>query len=184
MDGKVNTCSICKTEFVEKLLGETLKYCQGCFEKNKTYRSDYSQKIISNLSSINQIDEKIFLGNYYGALNKLELELYGITHILNCALGLPNPHPDFFKYENLDMIDVEEENLLHYLERALKFIDRADKVYIHCHAGISRSASIVIGYFMYKNKISYEESYNIVKKKRNKIYPNDGFIEQLKNFEY
>jgi hypothetical protein len=42
--------------------------------------------------------------------------------------------------------------------------------------------NVLIAYIMYKNKISYEESYNIVKKCRPIIELNSGFVKQLKNF--
>jgi protein-tyrosine phosphatase len=49
--------------------------------------------------------------------------------------------------------------------------------------GISRSASIVVAYLMYKNKMSYDEAFDEVKNKRSVISPNIGFQEQLKKFE-
>ncbi len=49
--------------------------------------------------------------------------------------------------------------------------------------GISRSASVVIAYIMYKNKMKFKEAYDFVHKKRNVISPNMGFQEQLEKFE-
>ena len=53
---------------------------------------------------------------------------------------------------------------------------------MHCAAGVSRSASIVIAYIMWDKKMSFEEAFEFVESKRN-IGPNNGFIEQLKLFE-
>ena len=53
---------------------------------------------------------------------------------------------------------------------------------MHCAAGVSRSASIVIAYIMWDKKMSFEEAFEFVESKR-KIGPNNGFIEQLKLFE-
>ena len=36
---------------------------------------------------------------------------------------------------------------------------------------------------MYKNKMSFTKAFEYVKKRRNIIDPNHGFIQQLKNFE-
>ena len=47
-------------------------------------------------------------------------------------------------------------------------------------AGVSRSASIVIAYLLWKERKSYNETYFYVKNKRRYIGPNIGFIMQLK----
>ena len=57
-----------------------------------------------------------------------------------------------------------------------------DKVFVHCFAGISRSATLVIAYFMWKDKKTYKESYEFVRKGRY-IGPNIGFRRQLLLFE-
>lgn len=54
---------------------------------------------------------------------------------------------------------------------------------MHCQAGVSRSASIVIAYVMFKLKLKFEDALNYVKERREFIYPNEGFILQLKDFE-
>ncbi len=47
----------------------------------------------------------------------------------------------------------------------------------HCAAGVSRSASIVIAYYIKEKKMTFQEAYDFVKSKRNKIYPNSGFVK-------
>jgi protein-tyrosine phosphatase len=56
-------------------------------------------------------------------------------------------------------------------------------VLVHCYAGVSRSASIVIAYFMHKHKLSLLDAMKLVKSKRSCISPNVGFLLQLKEFE-
>ena len=50
-------------------------------------------------------------------------------------------------------------------------------------AGISRSASLVIYYFMKKYNINFDDALKMVKGKRNIINPNDSFKLQLKQFQ-
>ncbi len=50
---------------------------------------------------------------------------------------------------------------------------------VHCAAGISRSASIVIGYLMYAQDLTAVEARARVKEARPCIRPNHGFWEQL-----
>jgi len=56
-------------------------------------------------------------------------------------------------------------------------------VLVHCAAGKSRSASLVIAYLMREFKWKYEEAFNYVKSKRSIVQPNPGFVKLLKNCE-
>jgi len=51
-----------------------------------------------------------------------------------------------------------------------------------CTAGISRSATVVIGYLVKQFKMQYEEAFKKVKKARIYVKPNKGFEEQLKTY--
>ena len=50
---------------------------------------------------------------------------------------------------------------------------------VHCLAGISRSATVCIGYMMYRRKVTFDEAYRRMIRKRQGIKPNDGFLRQL-----
>jgi predicted protein tyrosine phosphatase len=52
-------------------------------------------------------------------------------------------------------------------------------VYVFCNAGVSRSATVVILYLIYKHKLSCQEAYDFVKSKRRWIEPNEGFMAGL-----
>jgi hypothetical protein len=56
-------------------------------------------------------------------------------------------------------------------------------VLVHCQAGISRSATIVIAYCMHKERLSFEAAMAVVSAARSKIWPNMGFKCQLEQFE-
>ncbi|KAL6595624.1 hypothetical protein ACP70R_047964 [Stipagrostis hirtigluma subsp. patula] len=82
--------------------------------------------------------------------------------------------------------DAEEENLLDHLEPCLDFIDEGRKVgnvLVHCFAGVSRSASIVVAYLMRTEQKPLEEALDSLKEISESVCPNDGFLEQLKLFE-
>jgi hypothetical protein len=55
-------------------------------------------------------------------------------------------------------------------------------IMVHCLAGVSRSVSLVIAYFIKYRHMSYDEAYQLIKSKRKIIHPNDGFISQLKRY--
>jgi protein-tyrosine phosphatase len=84
----------------------------------------------------------------------------------------------------IPIIDSPSTNLKPYLTYTNIILDKArdkgQKVLINCYKGISRSASILIGWLIHRG-ISYEEAYDLVFSKRNIIYPNSGFRDQLKH---
>ena len=56
-------------------------------------------------------------------------------------------------------------------------------MFVHCHAGISRSATVCIAYMMRTKKMSVEEAYKFVKSKRPIISPNLHFMGQLLEYQ-
>lgn len=88
-------------------------------------------------------------------------------------------------YVNIE--DNESENIakyFKYLNDVIQGVERrGEKVLIHCRAGVSRSASVVIAYLMYRYKLNLEEAFEYVKNKRPQIDPNYGFLKRLKAYE-
>lgn len=61
--------------------------------------------------------------------------------------------------------------------------DKNGRVFVHCHAGISRSATICIAYIMKTMQCDLSKAYDFVKQKRSCISPNLHFMGQLLEFE-
>ena len=53
-------------------------------------------------------------------------------------------------------------------------------VLVHCYAGISRSATVVIAYLMKKREIGHRQAISLVSQYRPQINPNPG----LDKFDY
>lgn len=72
--------------------------------------------------------------------------------------------------------DLLTYDLTQHFEEAYQFIDenlRAKRnVLVNCHAGVSRSAAIVISYIMKKLGLNFEAAFEIVKSRRPRIRPN------------
>ena len=147
------------------------------------------EKLLTNKTQLHseytdKITDKIYLGDIEGFNDFDYFSKEKITHILS-LIDVNINIPEFYKIKH-KLISIEDEenvNLIKYLKECIQFIESADKIYIHCMCGISRSPSIVIAYLMWKAHCSYYDAYFFVKNRRSFICPNDGFVEQLKLFE-
>jgi tyrosine-protein phosphatase len=73
------------------------------------------------------------------------------------------------------------------LHRLVKVIDdkvqQRKRVLVHCQCGVSRSATLIVAYGIYKNPgITVQEAYDAVKKRSKWIGPNMNLIMQLQEF--
>ena len=95
-------------------------------------------------------------------------------------------------------------NLIYYCEDTMEFKigiyfddfwnlienNKNKKILIHCRAGMSRSAALVISYLIKKrfyettpkNAVKYN-AFGKVKKIRSCIYPNEGFLQELVDYQ-
>lgn len=84
-------------------------------------------------------------------------------------------------------MDLPTVDIGRHFDDCFTFIDSARRrggcVLVHCNAGVSRAASIVIAYVMYKKNMTYTEALEMVKAQRPVVRPNDGFAEQLQNYQ-
>ena len=139
-----------------------------------------------NIDHVNEITEGLYLGNLFTANNIEVIKNLGVTKVLSLIEGFRIPkynESDNIKHKVILINDSIQENIIKYFGECLYFINGEEKVLVHCAAGTSRSATIVIAYLMWKNKgMTFENVLNYVKDKR-KISPNLAFQEQLQLFE-
>ncbi len=141
----------------------------------------YLPKISYTLTPIN-IYDWLILGNLNDALT---MNTDAILSVFN--------EGDIFKdqfskkiWMNLYSFDSQDQNLEQYFDKAFEFLDRMEKenktCIIHCHAGINRSATIALAYFMKKMNIKLFDAYEFLSLLRPGIIYNIGFRKQLINF--
>ena len=129
------------------------------------------------------IENKLYLGNIESSYLKDKLKDLGITHILMISYFVTPLFPDDFIYENIEVNDFDNENILIYFIKGIKFIEQSKICYTHCQLGRSRSASFVIAYVMYSKRIHFSEAYDFVRSKRSQALPNEGFQCQLEDLD-
>lgn len=149
--------------------------------RKQWYAPDYRPDL-----QVAQILPGLLLGAQDVAKDLARLRRLGVTHILNVATGIPNCFPADFTYKRLNIRDHPDMDIRHYFDDCFKFIDQGRRegwVYVHCNAGISRAATICIGYLMSRHNMRLEDAINKVKDARPIISPNEGFLRQLRSFE-
>ena len=138
----------------------------------------------TNISNnINKITDKIYLGDEEGASDLDYLKKEQIHYVLSIISNPPKYPEDMnINIMHLDIGDNIKVNIINYLQQCIKFIDNADKIYVHCSCGVNRSPSIVIGYLMWKTHSSYDNVFEYVKQRRECIEPSNLFVIQLRKF--
>jgi dual specificity MAP kinase phosphatase len=154
--------------------------------QNSFLLSSTNQKDIDNHPMTHIIDG-LYIGSESNAKNLEELSSEQIQCIVNVTSHVPLYHSEQLQYCHLPADDSQKQNLLEYFDRAYTFIHNAiennEKVLVHCVAGISRSPAIVISFLMRYAKMSMNEAYDFVKRKRSIVSPNLNFMGQLLEYE-
>lgn len=87
---------------------------------------------------------------------------------------------------SIDLQDDQKEQIYGFFNTSYYFIDsnlHSTNVLVHCMAGVSRSATLVIAYLMRKYRMHLEKAKTLVMEKRPFINPNPGFIRQLEFYD-
>lgn len=126
----------------------------------------------------------LWLGSVESAQDRKLIESLHITHIVNATIrSRRNFFPDFVKYLTVDVLDEVSEDMSDFFDPVNDFINQAEqengRVLVHCQAGISRSASLVINYIRVRNQWSLKNSLEYVTQQRPEVHPNRSFMEQL-----
>lgn len=132
----------------------------------------------------NRIIDRLFLGDYRAAF---PMNVYRNFGAVVSMIQLGHELPRGILHRTFALYDTEDANILVHLDDATAFIERQRKlkrpVLVHCYAGISRSATVVIAYLMRYRGLSFDAAYALVKLKRPCINPNSGFVTQLVRYE-
>lgn len=126
----------------------------------------------------------LFISSYQVASDEEALNASNITHIVNTAADVcDNCFPDKFHYLTYYLKDANSEDITVLLYRTMEWvheaINKGGRVLVHCREGVSRSATIVIAYLMWRFSLSFEAAHERIRQKRPICNPNTGFTCQL-----
>ncbi|ELP94682.1 dual specificity protein phosphatase, putative [Entamoeba invadens IP1] len=135
---------------------------------------------------VSEIEHGIYLGSLANASDQFLLARLEIKWILSVCDVVPF-YQRKYRYKTINVLDMPETNILEYFDEGTSFLEEAQKkgenVLVHCMAGVSRSASIIVAYIMKTKKLSRDQAITYVRTKRPIIQPNNGFMSQLYQYQ-
>tara|TARA_R100001163_G_C5067592_1_gene206856 strand:+ start:541 stop:1317 length:777 start_codon:yes stop_codon:yes gene_type:complete len=127
------------------------------------------------------IIDNLYLGSAFNAADYTWLTNNHIDIVINVAPGISNFYNDQFEYYNINVEDLAQASMLPHFEAFYNLVENNQdkKIFVHCFAGKSRSASLVLYYIIKKYGWSLEKSINYMKNLRPSININCTFIEEI-----
>lgn len=132
--------------------------------------------------------DHIALGSLRTVQSMPSLQQLGVTHVLTCGRNLRTPQfPPPIQQMVLDVDDNDEQDMNQYFLTAIEFmqscVSSGGLCIVHCFAGVSRSATVVVAYLMKSRQLSFTQALEFVQQQRPAANPNPNFRRQLIEFE-
>ena len=153
-------------------------------------------------ASAQQIIPGLWIGPLMPAESKVWLDSRGITHVLDATGGwrrrvsaLENawvrvapPVQEGREWLQVAMEDRSDFDPTPHIAGAVEFIRRAlstahGAVLVHCHAGVSRSATLVAAFLIEEYNMTLRCALRVMRDARPSVRPNPGFEQKLVRFE-
>ena len=145
---------------------------------------------------ISKIEPGLYLGDLHSSSDLQILTDNSISALISVtdanSVKWSSPENRALVSEDSHMVipcfDTDAQDLLIELARICDFIEEHQgaepqrAVLVHCTAGVSRSATVVVAYLMRKYRKTMKDGIRVVQKKR-KIRPNANFLAQLAVWE-
>ncbi|KAI0728672.1 phosphatases II [Fomitopsis betulina] len=141
------------------------------------------------INTISGFEDRLYLGTLDAAISPRTLSDRRITHIVSLGREpIPADNPaSGIQHLRIPVEDIDYADLLINLPATCQFIHNAlcnrGIVLVHCVQGLSRSAAVIAAYLMYCKRISPTDAIAEIRKTREQVWINPGFMEQLVIFE-
>lgn len=145
-------------------------------------------RVPGSLAQVSQLSHEVFPRVYLGSVAAAEPEQLAalkITHVVNALGAHAERCRPKVKYWSAPMIDMPSFPLHRFLKPAAAWIaaalaeDPNNRVLVHCLAGVSRSASLLLAHAMSAHGLRISEAYIRVQTARPQAEPNPGFRAAL-----
>lgn len=146
------------------------------------------QPYIDDSFEATQIIKNLWVGGICSPSNCKNMKSHNIKMIVSTHVGASPLFPYQFEYRLIELLDIPSENIINSFEKILPdiydvIVNQQKGVLIHCIAGASRSATITAAYLIKYHNMTADNAIIHMKKLRDEINPNKGYIKQLKLYE-
>lgn len=192
-------CLLCGMETRNTFAEGKFALCQACMQSQREQVEKAENIMVTRVLCEDGyaeepdciLEDKLFLGSQFSACSLQTLNRLNIAAILVCGKNLPkffaHDPASGIQYHNLPIEDSLNQDIVPYVHSAMRFlqefiIERKQRVLVHCAAGVSRSASVIIAYLMLMNQWDFDTAKSYAKAKRVLVNPNLRFTQDLKLF--
>jgi len=151
---------------------------------------EVSEQTTCHLENASRVLQNLYLGGKEAVQDVKSLELQGICAVVCCSRDHEIPDEKFvpgLEYMRVDVEDMGREPIGLFFPETTEFIHtqllQERPVLVHCKAGVSRSASILLAYLMEYRQYSLIDAFRLLIRLRPEITPNPGFMTQLVTYE-
>jgi atypical dual specificity phosphatase len=126
-------------------------------------------------SQIAKITDNLYLSSFVG-VNEFNIMKYNISCVITVCKEVPKCSFKNVESIKIEVVDKQTESISKYFDVLADKINdvakRNSASLVHCVAGISRSASIVLAYLMKYLRMKLKDAHSFVKSRRPLIRPN------------
>lgn len=142
------------------------------------------------LENCDRILPNLYIGGREAAVDHPGLAEQGIRAVVCCNRELEFATSKFLpdlEYYRVDVEDMGREPIELFFPEATEFIHtqllQERPVLVHCKAGVSRSASVLLAYLLEYCGYTLHDAFILTLRLRPTITPNPGFMERLRDYE-
>jgi atypical dual specificity phosphatase len=121
------------------------------------------------LSQVAKITDHLYLSSFVGATD-YNLTKFNISCIITVCKEVPKVEFKNIESVKLDVVDRPTESLAKYFDfvcdKINEVVNKKGVCLVHCVAGVSRSASMILAYLMKYHKMNLKDAHSFVKSKR------------------
>lgn len=129
-----------------------------------------------------RVVDNIWIGSAFNAADYKWLKNNEIELIVNITSDISNYYPNEFSYVNYETEDLESGGVSDFLDDFVQLVrlnpDR--RILVHCFAGKSRSASLVLYYLIREKEMTFDSALEYLKVRRPSVNINCRFLEEIK----
>lgn len=147
------------------------------------------QMAAQTLEKADQVDPNIFISGYLIAADPNFVQRNGITRIVKMFADDPTYEGGYHRHPGVTYFvaaadDVPGYDIRRNAADAMKFIKEGlaknERILVHCHAGISRSSTVVLMHLMVNRGLPLDIALERLQRIRPVVQPNSGFMRHLR----